>query len=76
MEKPYFPEYLGILENKEDDEIREFDEKSKYDSTKRKPAYWVDNLNKFAVNSGIENPETLSKEGINKLLCLFVILSR
>ena len=40
MEKPYFPEYLVFfLENKEDDEIIEFVEESKCDSTKIKIVY-------------------------------------
>ena len=65
MEKLYFPEYEGFLENKEDDEIREFVEDSQYDSTKRKIGYWVDNLNMFAVNSGLHYPDILSKEGLN-----------
>ena len=65
MEKLYFPEYEGFLKNKEDDEIREFVEDSQCDSTKRKIGYWVDNLNMFAVNSGLHYPDILSKEGLN-----------
>ena len=36
-------------------------------------AYWARNLKSFATASNIGDLESLDKEGVNKLLCLFVI---
>ena len=42
-------------------------------TTKRKMTYWARNLKSFATASNIGDLESLDKEGVNKLLCLFVI---
>ena len=44
MEKLYFPDYEGFLENKEDDEIREFVEDSQCDSIGQRQNHFSDFL--------------------------------